>query len=86
LQTAEGYSFCSKLGDAVTYGNNQRPYLTALLAHGEVAFACNLAENAIRPFVVRRKNRLFYDTPIGADSSAIVYTLVETAKANGVEP
>ena len=46
----------------------------------------NLAENAIRPFVVGRKNWLFSDTPKGADSSAIVYTLVETAKANGVDP
>ena len=46
----------------------------------------NLAENAIRPFVVGRKNWLFSDTPRGAESSAIVYTLVETAKANGVEP
>ena len=46
----------------------------------------NPAENAIRPFVVGRKNWLFSDTPKGADSSAIVYTLVETAKANGVDP
>ena len=46
----------------------------------------NVAENAIRPFVVGRKNWLFSDTTKGADSSAIVYTLVETAKANGVEP
>ena len=46
----------------------------------------NLAENAIRPFVVGRKNWLFCDTPKGAESSAIVYTMVETAKANGLEP
>ena len=46
----------------------------------------NAAENAIRPFAVGRKNWLFSDTVKGAESSAIVYTLVETAKANGLEP
>ena len=46
----------------------------------------NPAENAIRPFVVGRKNWLFCDTPKGAEASAIVYTLVETAKANRLEP
>jgi len=46
----------------------------------------NFAGNAIRPFVVGRKNWLFCDSPKGADSSAIVYTLVETAKANGMDP
>ena len=44
------------------------------------------AENAIRPFTVGRKNWLFCDTPKGADVSAIVYRVVETAKANGLEP
>ena len=46
----------------------------------------NLAENAIRPFVVGHKNWLFCDTLKGAESSAIVYSLVETAKANGIGP
>lgn len=46
----------------------------------------NAAENAIRPFAVGRKNWLFSDTVKGAEASAIVYSLVETAKANGVEP
>ena len=76
----------SKLEEAVTYANNQREYLCAFLKHGEVEISNNPAENAIRPFVVGRKNWLFSDTPKGADSSAIVYTLVETAKANGVDP
>ena len=44
------------------------------------------AENAIRPFVVGRKNWLFCDTPKGAEASAIVYIMVETAKANGLDP
>ena len=46
----------------------------------------NLAENAIRPFTLGRKNWLFCDTAKGAEASAIVYSLVESAKANGVEP
>ncbi len=46
----------------------------------------NLAENEIRPFVVGRKNWLFSATPAGAHASAMLYNLVETAKANGLEP
>ena len=76
----------SKLEDAVVYARNQKTYLNAFLDHGEVDISNNAAENAIRPFVVGRKNWLFSDTPKGADSSAIVYTMVESAKANGLEP
>ncbi|MBI9100007.1 MAG: transposase domain-containing protein, partial [Spirochaetaceae bacterium] len=46
----------------------------------------NVAENSIRPFVIGRKNWLFNDTPKGAHASAALYSLVETAKANDVEP
>lgn len=46
----------------------------------------NLAENAIRPLTLGRKNWLFCDTPKGAEASAVVYSMVESAKANGVEP
>ena len=76
----------SKLAEAVTYAHNQKPYLSAFLDHGEVDISNNFAENAIRPFAVGRKNWLFSDTVKGAQSSAIVYTLVETAKANGLDP
>ena len=51
---------------------------------GTYSFSNNLSENAIRPFTVVRKNWLFCDTPNGAQASAIVYTMVEMAKANGV--
>ena len=57
-----------------------------LSVYGDVPISNNLAENAIRPFVVGRKNWLFCDSVKGAESSAIVYSLVETAKANGIEP
>jgi len=76
----------SKLAEAVTYALNQKPYLAAFLSHGEADISNNFAENAIRPFVVGRKNWLFSETAKGAESSAIVYTLVETAKANGLNP
>ena len=75
----------SKLAVAVTYAKNQKQYLNAFLDHGEVDISNNYAENAIRPFVVGRKNWLFSDTQKGAESSAIVYTHVETAKANGLD-
>ena len=65
---------------------NQKQPLTAFLNNGEVPISNNLAENAIRPFTLRRKNWLFCDTTKGAEASAIVYSLVESAKANGVEP
>lgn len=76
----------SKLEDAARYSQNQKDALCAFLDHWDVPLSNNLAENAIRPFAVGRKNWLFRDTTKGADSSAIVYSLVETAKANGIEP
>ena len=76
----------SKLEDAVRYALNQEQYLRAFLNNGEVEISNNFAENAIRPFVIGRKNWLFSDTVKGAKSSATVYSLIETAKANGIEP
>ena len=70
------------LGDAMTYALNQREYLCAFLDHGEIEISNNQVENAIRPFVVGRKGWLFSDTPEGAEATAIVYSLMETAKAN----
>ena len=60
--------------------------IPAVLEHGEVDISNNFAENAIRPFAQGRKAWLFCDTPEGADSSAIVLFIVETAKANGLDP
>ena len=76
----------SKLEEAVRYSLNQKQQLTASLSNGEVPISNNLAENAIRPFTLGRKNWLFCDTTKGAEASAIVYSLVESAKANGIEP
>ena len=74
----------SRMDKAVTYIQNRRSCLTTYLEDGRCSFSNNLSENAIRPFTVGRKNWLFCDTPNGARASAIVYTIVEMAKANGV--
>lgn len=76
----------SKLEEAVRYSMNQKQQLCAFLNNGEVPISNNLAENAIRPFTLGRKNWLFCDTSKGAEASAVVYSLVESAKANGIEP
>lgn len=76
----------SKLAKAVTYAQKQKPYLSARLNHGEVDISNSFAENVIRPFAVGRKNWMFSDTAKVAESSAVVYMLVETAKDNGLEP
>ena len=76
----------SLLGKAVHYTLGQWPKLTTFLKHGEVPLDNNRCENAIRPFVIGRKGWLFSDTVKGAVASANLYSLVETAKANGIEP
>ena len=76
----------SLLGIAVNYTLNQWHRLLVFLDHGAMTPDNNLAENAIRPFVVGRKNWLFAGTPEGAEASAALYSLIETAKANSLEP
>ena len=73
-----------KLKDAVTYALNQKEYLCAFLDHGEIEISNNQVENAIRPVVMGRKSWLFSDTTDGAEATAIVYSLMETAKANNL--
>lgn len=75
----------SKLAKAVTYAQNQKPFMENYLLDGRCSLSNNAAENAIRPFVTGRKNWLFADTPKGAAASAAVYSLIETAKANGLD-
>lgn len=74
----------SALGKAVTYAKNQKKYMENYLMDGRCSISNNAAENAIRPFTVGRKNWLFADTPKGASASAAVYSIIETAKANGL--
>ena len=74
------------LGIAISYTLNQWDRLVGYLEDGRLPIDNNMAENAIRPFVVGRKNWLFSGTPEGAEASALLYSLIETAKANKLEP
>lgn len=76
----------SLTGKALAYLNGEWPNLVRYADTGTVRLDNNIAENAIRPFVVGRKAWLFADTPSGADASAALYSVIETAKANGHEP
>jgi transposase len=76
----------SLLGKAIEYTLNEWERLIRYIDHGYVSLDNNAAENAIRPFVVGRKNWLFSGRPEGARASSILYSLIETAKANGLEP
>jgi hypothetical protein len=76
----------SLTGKALHYMDGQWPKLVRVLEDGRIPLDTNLVENAIRPFVVGRKNWLFADTVAGARASANLYGLIETAKANGIEP
>jgi transposase len=74
------------LGKAISYTLNQWDRLINYIHNGHVTPDNNAAENAIRPFVVGRKNWLFSGTSEGAKASAAMYSLIETAKANKIEP
>jgi transposase len=74
------------LGKAISYALNQWGRLLVYLEDPIVTPDNNMAENGIRPFVLGRKNWLFAGTPKGAEASALLYSLIETAKANNFEP
>ncbi|MEI7764763.1 MAG: IS66 family transposase [Comamonadaceae bacterium] len=76
----------SLLGKALHYLSSQWPKLIRYADNGTWPIDNNLCENAIRPFVVGRRNWLFADTVAGAHASANLYSLVETCKANGIDP
>lgn len=76
----------SQLSKAITYAQNQWPYLARYLDSGLLDIDNNATERAIKPFVIGRKNRHFAQSVNGANASAVLYSLIETAKANGLEP
>jgi transposase len=76
----------SLLGAAITYSLSQEKYLRRYLLDGGIEISNNRAERAIKPFVIGRKNWLFSNTPKGAEASAIIYSIVETAKQNDLNP
>lgn len=76
----------SPMGKAVHYAHTQRRYLERIVLDGRLEITNNRAERSIKPFVIGRKNWLFANTPGGAQASAILYSIVETAKENGLDP
>jgi transposase len=76
----------SKLGKTIKYCLNQWGNLERYLLDGRLEIDNNRAERSIKPFVIGRKNWLFSNTPKGAKSSAIIYSVIETAKENNIKP
>lgn len=73
-------------GKAINYALSQKRTLLTFLKDPHIDLTNNLAEQAVKPFVIGRKNWLFFNTPNGAQASAIIYSIIETAKANRLNP
>ena len=82
FEAAEG----TALSKAKAYSLNQKQALNAVLLDGRLELTNNLAERTVKPFVMARKNFLFCDTAKGADASALCFSVIETAKRNGLDP
>lgn len=92
----EFFDFCDKhqgvslpkslTGIAITYALNQKETLMTFLDNPKLELSNNAAERAVKPFVIGRKNFLFCNTPNGANSSAVIYSIIETAKENELKP
>lgn len=76
----------SAFGTALTYAVRQESWLMNVFLDGRLELSNNRAERSVRPFAIGRKNWLFCNTPAGADASAAVYSIIETAKANDLKP
>jgi transposase len=76
----------SALGRALHYLLEHWPRLIHYLDDGRLEISNNLAERSIKPFVMGRKNLLFANTPSGAKGSATMFSLIETARENGLDP
>lgn len=73
-------------GAAVNYALNQKNTFMTFLENPKLELSNNAAERAVKPFVIGRKNWLFCNTAGGAKSSALIYSIIETAKENGLKP
>ena len=76
----------SAIGRAVNYALSQRQWMMNVYLDGRTEFSNNRAENSVRPFCLGRKNWLFSATVNGANASAVVFSIIETAMANGLKP
>ena len=79
------YTTNEKLTSALTYATNQRKYLETFMEDGRLPISNNLVEANIKPFATARRAWLFADTPKGAMTNAVLYTLVQSAKANELD-
>ncbi len=86
IQQAMGAPKSGKTREAFTYALNQERYLRIFLEDGDVPIDNNASERAIRGFCIGKKNWEMIDTVNGATSSAIIYSIAETAKANNLKP
>jgi len=86
VQLGASYSPKSHLGKAVYYLSEQEQWLRRYLEDGRLEIDNNRAERSVKPFVMSRKNFLFANTPSGAESSAVVFSLIQTAIENGLDP
>ena len=85
-QNSDRVSKSGKTREALTYALNQERYLRVFLKNGDVPMDNNASERAIRGFCIGKKNWEMIDTVNGATSSAIIYSIAETAKANQLKP
>ena len=76
----------SLLGEAVTYAKKQRVFLNNVFLDGRLEFSNNRCERSVKPFVQGRKAWLFSNTPDGAEASSAMFSIIETAKDNGLNP
>ena len=76
----------SKYGQAIEYARNQREKVMRVFEDGRLELDNSLAERTVKPFVIGRKNWIFANTAGGADASCILYSIVESAKLNGLIP
>jgi transposase len=76
----------SALGKALHYALEQKPYLENVLLDGRLELSNNRAERSIKPFVIGRKNWMFSATQKGAKASSVIFSVIETAKENGLKP
>lgn len=76
----------SLIGKTIAYSLNQWEKLTAFMNDGRLEIDNNRSERSIKPFVIGRKNWMFANTPRGAAASAMIYSVIKTAKENGLHP
>jgi len=76
----------TQIGKAITYAIGQQEWLMNVYLDGRLELSNNRAERSIKPFVMGRKNWLFCNTQNGARASSVIYSIIETAKENGLKP